>query len=425
MKNGIRSTLRLVGILSLAGTFLTAQMAVAQAAKAAPKINPAQQMRYPQADLELLRAKFLEVVDSVAEASILTNPGDTKSAASLENARKSIEQMPLDELSLLRGVMDPATMNSGLPQARATMERVWSDALRRQSAKTLESYTRSSAKTLGALTDRAASESITCSNLFTGRPSAVTEDAANVIWVAAAGLRAGFSRACNEVLVILGEGGNTSVACIPIDVVYFVATGLRQTLQACETGFTNRTVDANYDRLNDLNNNLGTVNDNVSSRASTTLVNTSTAGLTTLVTDKATALTTLINTSTADIESKIGQGTSTVVDNANANTLAITTLTDKDMNIVRDLMLRSWIELALAADGADVVAFQTTSGHGGYLELVRTITAQAMANVMATPGGKIGDAQKQLTQGDTALAAGQYKSAYGFYRQAYQSASKN
>lgn len=50
--------------------------------------------------------------------------------------------------------------------------------------------------------------------------------AARVALEVAKGVWAGLSRACDETVVILGEGGNASLACIPADIALFVAEGL-------------------------------------------------------------------------------------------------------------------------------------------------------------------------------------------------------
>ncbi len=179
-----------------------------------------------------------------------------------------------------------------------------------------------------------------------------------------------------------------------------------------------------------------TTNDNNNKTAIVTNDNANTATITTNDNNNKTAIVTNDNTNTTSIIASIGAGTTTVVNNANANTTqiinndnantaTIAAKVDADMSNLRDLTLRTWIELALAANqGYDVVSLQVPQAFGGHLELVRTITTQVIASVQAS-GGKIGNAQSQLAAGDAALAAHQYQTAFKNYKHAYRSVSGN
>ena len=232
---------------------------------------------------------------------------------------------------------------------------------------------------------------------------------------------------CDE--TILGENG--AAVCIPFAIANDIAQSLFATRNFCSGLDQSAMVAGNSSRLDhihtDLGNDLTTLQGNIAT-ATTTITTNDNSNKTAIVTND--------NTNTASIIASIGAGTTTVVNNANANTTqiinndnantaTITAKIDADMSNLRDLTLRTWIELGLAANqGYDVVSLQVPQALGGYLELVRTITAQAIASVQAS-GGKIGNAQSQLAAGDAALAAHQYQTAFKNYKHAYRSVGGN
>ncbi len=73
--------------------------------------------------------------------------------------------------------------------------------------------------------------------------------------------------------------------------------------------------------------------------------------------------------------------------------------------------------------GLSVGLFELPSSQGGYIQTLRTIVANAISGLTAA-GQSVGTAAKSLAQGDTALAASQYKTAYQDYMAAYQAAVK-
>jgi hypothetical protein len=93
---------------------------------------------------------------------------------------------------------------------------------------------------------------------------------------------------------------------------------------------------------------------------------------------------------------------------------------DNEISTFQTLDLRLKIEHALAA-GLTIGLFEVPTAQGGYLDLVRSIVVDTINKVLAS-GGTVGTASKSLTSGDTAKAAGQFKSAYSSYMSAYQAA---
>jgi hypothetical protein len=83
-------------------------------------------------------------------------------------------------------------------------------------------------------------------------------EAAEVLW-------SGLSRACDETIVVLGEGGNTSIACIPADVVLFaaeLAVGVGETvvehIDFCDAAVDAAEIEGSYERLGHLHGDIET-----------------------------------------------------------------------------------------------------------------------------------------------------------------------
>lgn len=77
-------------------------------------------------------------------------------------------------------------------------------------------------------------------------------EAAKVIW-------SGLSRACGETIVILGEGGNVELACIPADIVLFaaelvvgLAEGIVEHIAFCDGAVDSAEIEGSYERLGHL-----------------------------------------------------------------------------------------------------------------------------------------------------------------------------
>lgn len=83
-------------------------------------------------------------------------------------------------------------------------------------------------------------------------------ESAKVIW-------SGLSRACDETIVILGEGGNAALACIPADVVLFAAElvvgtaeGVVENLGFCDSEVDSAEIEGSYERLGHIHTDLST-----------------------------------------------------------------------------------------------------------------------------------------------------------------------
>jgi hypothetical protein len=91
----------------------------------------------------------------------------------------------------------------------------------------------------------------------------------------------------------------------------------------------------------------------------------------------------------------------------------------------RDLVLRLRIqENLLASPNRAVALFQLPEAHGGYLETVREVVAEALLR-SSEAGFDSRTAQRELARGDQALGSQDYETAYDHYSKAYRDAVKN
>ena len=173
-------------------------------------------------------------------------------------------------------------------------------------------------------------------------------------------------------------------------------------------------------------------NDNTNT---TNIINNAATNTTTITTAVSNAQTAIVNNDNAN--------KTTIVNNDNANTLALTNLINNALTTIinnanankdelKNLLLRTQIEADLAStDGSTFVAlyetasttctasFATPVTQCGYLDLVRIIVSETIANVGAGT-----NAQSFFATGDSQRAAGQFKAAYTSYRKAYKAAAK-
>jgi hypothetical protein len=268
--------------------------------------------------------------------------------------------------------------------------------------------------------------------------------AADVVYFLAEAVRDIAQDGCNEVIVILGEGGNGRLVCLVTDAVYIIAGAVYQALHFCDDDHAASTGKANYERLAHIHADLeGSVsNDNTNKD---TIVNNDNTNKDTIVSnDNANRVTIVTN----DNANRV-----TIVNNDNANALALTTLVNAALTQIisnanankdetKNLLLRTQIEADLAAvDGAafvglyetpSTVCFASLNPFGlpqagvpssvtqcGLLDLVRSIVSQTIANVGAGT-----NAQSYLNTGDAQRTAGRFKAAYNSYKQAYKAAVK-
>jgi len=221
---------------------------------------------------------------------------------------------------------------------------------------------------------------------------------------------------CNE--DILGENG--SAVCVPFAIAADVANGFFDTSAWCAGEVTSNQVDANFNRLghihDDLTAGISTIvsNDNTNTSNIVSNDNTNTANI---VSND--------NTNTANIVSNDNANRTLIINNDNANLATIISNANANKNELRDLILRTQIEADLATEpsAVTVALYALPAAQGGYLDLVKTIVTETIARIQAA-GGSTSNAQAFLNDANAAKAAGDFKAAYASYRKAYKAAGK-
>ena len=218
--------------------------------------------------------------------------------------------------------------------------------------------------------------------------------------------------ACDEVLVALGEGGNTSLACIIPDEILQAAELILAQYTICDGDTQGAQVAANYDRLAYLNEQIDTdynatvSNDNSNKNAI-------------VANDNANAAATQANDNSNKnaIVANDNANKNTIVANDNANTAAILLALQQALGKIDNALM----EANLASSSPPVGIYELPLSSGGQLEPIRDLVT-AMITKMVANGQYVGTASTYLSQGNTYLAAHQYKLAFNRYRAAYQQA---
>ncbi len=176
--------------------------------------------------------------------------------------------------------------------------------------------------------------------------------------------------------------------------------------------------------INNTTNTSSTAITTAITNAQTTIVNNDNSNKTMIVNNdnaNATTLNTNLTTAKNAIITNDNTNTTNIVNNDNSNKTMIINNATANKTELRDLLLRTQIEADLAqADNATYVGlYVTPTANGGYLDLVRAIVVDTIAKLA---GSTTAQANSLLAQADTFKTAGNYKSAYQYYRKAYKSA---
>jgi hypothetical protein len=204
-------------------------------------------------------------------------------------------------------------------------------------------------------------------------------------------------------------GVNTSAACIPFSVAASVAGGFYDTAVWCAGEVTGGQVDANFQRIDHIHNDLGA--------AITIIVDAGNANTSSILANAA--------TNTTAIVTKANANKDIIVANDNTNTATIITNANANKNELRDLVLRTQIEadLAMADSSAVVISYLLPAVQGGYINLVGAIVTETIADVLAA-GRTLSNATSALTAANAAKGAGDFKTAYALYRKAFKAAQR-
>ncbi len=430
-------------------------------------------------ELEQMRSALLELLDTVQEFSGLLSPearskagmkdfGEQLSESQSDEARMQIQKMSSQELTTLRKVLNPAKMRTKLAASRST----------------LNEYKDGVSKAISETGNRPGLPGI---DSYCGAPvSTGVIIAADAVFFIAEGVRDAAQNGCNQVLVVLGAGGNARSVCFATDAVYIIAKAINQGIHFCDDDYAASVGQASYDRLGHMHDDLEDVKANENTNFTNIIGNaatnttTITTGITTAKTDiisnattNRTTITTAItnaqtavitagdansaaiinndNTNKTTIVENDNTNKTTIVNNDNANTLALTTLVNSALAQIisnatdnKNLLLRTQIEADLAStDGSTFVALYETPVTVCFQSLNALGLPQAgiPANTNTTQCGLLDlvrsivqqtitnvgagtNAQSFFATGDSQRAAGQYKEAYASYRKAYKAASR-
>lgn len=270
------------------------------------------------------------------------------------------------------------------------------------------------------------------------RPATADLQAALIAIQVAEGVWTAASRACDEVIVAAGFGGNTSLLCIAADEALFLAQAIFDNLLFCIDDIDSAEIEGAYERLGHIHGDIEGAKAGIDSLGSA-----------------AAALQSSLNAHDANIDGDL----------AAFRTSITSDLADHDANIDGDLVLhdgrlvlhdqnltmradqidmqlatlleavqdastlnvRMQIERNLSQPGSlqtnRIVLFELPAAQGGELETVRDIVQESMSAVMASGLPLHALASYWFGLGEAAYAAGQWKTAYDHFRLAYQATS--
>jgi hypothetical protein len=242
-------------------------------------------------------------------------------------------------------------------------------------------------------------------------------DSAKLIWIP-------LSRACEEVVVALGEGGNTSLLCVIPDEALEAAELVLNEYTVCDGDTDSGNIAGNYARLAYIN---GQIDQDYQATVSNDNTNTS-------------SIMSNINTSTTNIINNDNTNTSNIVanDNTNKDAIIANDNSNKDAIIANDnsntqqilsvimagqaQQLQMAIENNLSKTNPVIGMFELPAAEGGQLETVAQIVTDTISNLVSA-GQSVGSANYYLSLANTYYASGRYKTSYYYYALAYRTAT--
>ncbi len=199
---------------------------------------------------------------------------------------------------------------------------------------------------------------------------------------------------CQQIIEILGGGGNFAIACIVTDIIYNVAKIVNYPIQACAGDTDTAISGAILPRLEYIHDllTISIANDN-SNKA-------------------------MLSTQLTNAENHI-------VTNDNNNKAALSTQTAT----FQTLSVRMAIEANLAEDPTTLAGaglFEMPASQGGYLEVARQILIDVYNAQVAAAGAGVTvyNPSTELSTGATLTSQGKYREAYYYYRKGYRSVVK-
>jgi hypothetical protein len=277
------------------------------------------QVQYSQDDLEQLRSSLLDLAGSVKDLTDLApNYFDTDK---LDEVTKQIAEFSYPQLAVLRKGLKPSRLSETLAGARASIAEYKSSI---QSQSQSAERKRNKAGVVGIATTGFPDAHPFCTDAkgdhVTRIPVAALL-AVDVVYFVAETVRDLAQDGCNEVLVVLGEGGNARALCIITDTVYIVAHAVFEGIHFCNEELTDAVVDGSYERLSHIHDDIAesVANDNENK---TMIIDNDNSNKTTIITDidsKATAISNQISAGTTTILNKIESKGNDIINNDNTN----------------------------------------------------------------------------------------------------------
>ncbi len=199
---------------------------------------------------------------------------------------------------------------------------------------------------------------------------------------------------CLQIVSAFVAGGNTSLACIAVTVIYVAALIIDYPIQFCDEDTTAGEIKGGYLRAEYVKDelNFSIAND---------------------------------NTNKAMLSTQLTNAENHIVTNDNNNKAALSSQTAT----FQTLAVRTAIERNLAADPVSIAGvglFQLPASKGGYLELARQILIDTYNAQLSAAGAGvvIYNPSSDLALGATFTAQGKYREAYYYYRKGFRSVVK-
>jgi hypothetical protein len=240
-------------------------------------------------------------------------------------------------------------------------------------------------------------------------------------------------------LIVVALGGTNAPGCIVAEVTDLILDGLqkaRDVLTFCDAPVKTAETEATWRNTIQVDTDIATLGTNVANQL-TSLANQLTQVDSDIV-NHTSSTDTDVDANVAAVGISLANGLVNVNANLNNHITGVdtdlnthltqvdsdvtggTTQVNNGLNTFQTLDVRLRIEQALST-GQTIGLFEVPAVQGGYLETVRAIVVDTINKVLAS-GGTVGNASRYLSSGDTAKAAGQFKSAYSDYASAYESA---
>jgi hypothetical protein len=253
---------------------------------------------------------------------------------------------------------------------------------------------------------------------------------------AAKGLWSLADRGCDQVLVIAGEGGNGSLACIAADTALTIAQVAFDALIFCENDIDSAEINGSYRRLDHIHTDLANLQSS-SDTSQNTIVSNDNSNATVIQANDNANRKLIIDNDNANRVAIIGNDNVNrdaiiTVDNANRDAIVANDNTNRNLiiandNANRDLIIadahRLAIEQSLAANAGTPLALFELPAPNGFIDLARSIVRQTIDNMKAA-NQNVFQAESFYTQAVNAISAGLFKDAFHQLQRSYQEAAK-